>query len=116
AMDGDRYRCIATNGAGSVTSESATLNVTPIPLPVITTQPQSSVFQPDEPGELLVSAEGATSYQWFRNGAPLEGQTAATSNLAAPKAADIGVDRIEGVIGGVIVRSETVTVAAAVVP
>ena len=116
AMDGDQYRCIATNGAGAITSDVATLTVTPIPLPVITTQPRSSVFQPDERGELVVIAKEATGYQWHRNGVPLEGQIGEVFYVVDPKADDAGEYHVVVTNPGGSVQSATVTVTVAVVP
>ena len=65
AMNGDQFRCIATNVAGSVTSQSATVSVNPPPAPVITTQPQSvTAFAGNNPQFTLAASGYNPTYQW----------------------------------------------------
>lgn len=54
----------------------------PVPLPVFTLQPESAltIVQTDDLS-LTAIATGATSYQWFKDGSLLAGQTATTLNI-----------------------------------
>ncbi len=81
------YTVVVSNGAGSVTSNPATLMVeglapptTPPPgaLPVITTQPQDAAVPAGQAASFGVVATSATplAYEWLRNGVVIEGATA----------------------------------------
>jgi hypothetical protein len=90
AMNGDQFRCVATNVAGSVTSNSAVLTVnTP---PSITTQPLSSAVFAG--GSVIfsvsVSGGGTSTYQWQKNGINIAGATSATLNLTNIQVSDAG--------------------------
>ena len=64
ANNGCKYRCVVKNGAGSVTSNTATLTVlTP---PVITKQPVDAIAVVSETAVFTVTVSGATpmTYQW----------------------------------------------------
>ncbi|MBR5343014.1 MAG: immunoglobulin domain-containing protein [Oscillospiraceae bacterium] len=63
--NGYQYRCTATNEAGTAASEVATLTVQALVKPVITAQPQSVAVMPGKTVNFTVTAEGATSYQWY---------------------------------------------------
>ena len=64
ARDGQQYRCVVTNAAGSVTSEPATLTV--LSMPVITLQPKPVSTKPGETVTFTVKAIGTPelTYQW----------------------------------------------------
>jgi kumamolisin len=64
AMSGDELQCVVSNGAGSVTSASATLTIEYAP--VITLQPVSQVVSAGPGAIFSVAASGlpAPSYQW----------------------------------------------------
>ncbi len=75
AMSGDQFRAVATNVAGSATSNAALLTVNSVPPPVIIAQPlDRTVFVNMRTG-VGVSATGATGYQWYKNGVLMPGQT-----------------------------------------
>ena len=74
-------------------SAKAVLTVNPpvvATLPVVVTQPQSLTVAPGERVSLFVNANGATSYQWSRNGAAIGGATTATLVIASAATADAG--------------------------
>ena len=62
--DGYRYRCVITNGAGSVTSEIAVLTIDRGPY--VKTQPKSQTVRPGEKASFTVTAGGEDlHYQWY---------------------------------------------------
>jgi hypothetical protein len=70
------YTVTITNGAGSVTSSAASLTVNPVSaLPVITLQPIGGKVVLGQVVVLNAKATGATSYQWYKGGVALSGQT-----------------------------------------
>jgi len=66
-MNGNLYRCIVTNSAGSVNTDSAILTVQAAP-PTITTQPRDTTVRFGQTAQFSVAANtnggGALSYQW----------------------------------------------------
>jgi hypothetical protein len=87
------YTLVATNSAGSVTSDPGIL--APRTPPTITAQPQSQVIPLGGSGTLSVTATGPASvlpitYQWRKNGADIPGATAATFVLSNAQPADAG--------------------------
>ena len=80
----ETYDVIVSNVVGPVTSAPATLTVAG-GLPVILTQPQSTLINQGEPVTLQVSAIGLPplSYQWKFKGKDIRGATAATLSLPA---------------------------------
>jgi len=75
---GSTYAAVATNSAGSVTSSTATLTVTPAPTkPAFTIQPTSITVPTGATASFNATVTGATSYQWQFNGANLAGATSA---------------------------------------
>ena len=83
------YSVVATNAAGSAASNAVTLTVNAIAqTPVITAvSAPRQVVTVGESLTLSVTASGATSYQWKRNGLPIQGATSATYSItsAAPE-------------------------------
>ena len=63
ARNGYQYRCKVSNEAGYVYTNAATLTVTD--KPVITTQPKSQTVDLDKTVYFTVTANGASSYQWY---------------------------------------------------
>lgn len=65
SQTGNRFRAIATNSAGAVTSSGATLTVTQAPQ--ITQQPQSQSVLAGSPVTFTVAATGSATlaYQWY---------------------------------------------------
>jgi hypothetical protein len=68
-MSGDKYQCVVSNNAGSVTSSAATLNIPAAP--VITTSPSGESVDAGSTLVLTAVASGATSFQWTFNGSTL---------------------------------------------
>lgn len=71
AMNGWRYRAVATNSAGSATSSPATLTVNAqFAAPVITQQPANATVPSESAATFSVVATGSPSptYQWQRQG------------------------------------------------
>ena len=60
---GHQYRCLVKNSAGSVYSN--TVKVTVKPIPVITKQPANASVGVGKTATFKVTANGATSYQWY---------------------------------------------------
>ena len=75
------YSVAITNNSGSITSSTAVLTVL-VP-PSITTQPSSQTVTEGGSASFDVTAAGTATlaYQWRRNGANVDGATAATLNL-----------------------------------
>ncbi len=64
--NGYQYRCKVSNAAGSVTTNTVTLTVTPVSLkPTITTQPKSQTVDEGVTAKFTVFASGAETYQWY---------------------------------------------------
>lgn len=73
---GSVFQVVAANGLGSATSAVAHLTVVQLP-PVITRQPDSLVlFMTGDQAVFTIAARSslAVTYQWQRNGVPMEGQ------------------------------------------
>lgn len=81
-MNGDQFRCVATNPSGSTASNAATLTVR-ASAPVIVTQPVSVDVVVGGSATFTVGAIGTAplSYQWYRNGSLLSGATASSLTL-----------------------------------
>jgi hypothetical protein len=75
--DAGDYLVVITNSVSSITSAVVTLTV--LRPPVITRQPKTLAAAPGGAATFSVSAQGRAplSYQWQRNGSPLDGQTKA---------------------------------------
>ena len=92
--DGGSYTVVVTNGAGSVTSDQATLVVTPpLSAPVITTQPVSQTVIVGANVSLTVAATGnpAPNFQWRKNGVSIAGATTDTLALSNVQLSDAGI-------------------------
>jgi hypothetical protein len=81
--DAGQYRVVVSNVAGSQTSEAAQLMV--ILPPKIRVQPQSVITVLGASATLSVEVSGSEpmTYQWFKNGFPLPGQTLRTLTIPA---------------------------------
>lgn len=99
ADNGAVYRAVATNAAGSATSNAATLTVTPIAT-AIATQPQPRTINDGQQATFFVVATGSAplAYQWRRNGANIAGATSATLSFT-PLLADSGAQYSVAVFG-----------------
>ena len=87
--DAGGYSLVASNSFGSRTSVVATLTVKD---PVITVPPLSQIHELGENATLSVTALGTATlgYQWWKNGAALIDQTAASLTLTNLLATDAG--------------------------
>jgi hypothetical protein len=84
--DGASFDVVVTNAAGSVTSDAATLSVTPrITAPAITTQPQDLTVTAGQSATFTAAASGTgpLAWQWRKNGVALDKQTSATLTVTA---------------------------------
>lgn len=103
SADAGNYTAVATNSAGSVTSNPATLTIgsstvppptsTPEAIaPVIVTQPVSLSVDRHGTATFTVVATGtpAPTYTWYRNGITFPGWTNATLTLSAVTSNDAG--------------------------
>lgn len=86
--DGMSFYCVATNSYGSATSRVAKLHVAPPP--TVLEQSTSTIAQQGASATISVTAQQATSYQWFRNGIPVTGATAADLTVNAVQSTDVG--------------------------
>jgi pectin methylesterase-like acyl-CoA thioesterase len=89
--DAGVYSVVVRNPTTTAVSQPATLTVNAPP--AIVTQPVGVLVNLGERAQFAVAAtssNGALSYQWLRNGAPLVGSTGATFTIAAVALADLG--------------------------
>src|SRR5215471_17535580 len=89
--DSGNYTFTATNPAGSVTSNVATVVVALAP-PVITTRPQSLTVSIGDPVTFTVGVTGSApfTYQWQKNGAGIAGATGPSLSISAAQLSDAG--------------------------
>lgn len=83
AADIDAYDVVVTNDVSGVTSNVATLSVTPA-APVVTSAPANQALAPGSTATFTVVATGTSplSYQWRKGGSPIAGNpSAATATL-----------------------------------
>ena len=92
AMNGDQFRCVASNSVSSATSSPATLTVTAATPPVITSQPSSQTVLEGATVTFTASASGVPSpaLQWQRNNVDIPGATGASFTIAAVTDSDAG--------------------------
>ncbi len=78
--DGSMFAVIVSNPAGSVTSQQASLTISPATAPAITTQPTNQAVPAGQTATFSVVATGSSplTYQWQLNGAPIFGATASS--------------------------------------
>lgn len=90
ADDAGFYTVVVSNECGVKTSRVAEIKVEP--LPDIEGQPKSVAFTEGTPVSFSVLAKGRNiyNYQWFLNGAAIEGATEATYTVANAKWSDEG--------------------------
>ncbi|MBV6499935.1 MAG: hypothetical protein CJBNEKGG_02399 [Prosthecobacter sp.] len=87
--DGGSYKVIISNGAGSVTSSTATLNV--LPVPEIKKHPASVTVKQGTRVTLSVTATGTgLKYQWRKGTSDLSGETRSTLVLTTLDSAQAG--------------------------
>ncbi|MBI2496797.1 MAG: immunoglobulin domain-containing protein, partial [Opitutae bacterium] len=94
--DAGNYTAVATNSAGSATSNLATLTVQAAPpastAPSITTQPTSQTVTAGGSASFTVAASGnpAPTYQWQKGGVNIAGATSTTLTLSNVQSGDAG--------------------------
>jgi sugar lactone lactonase YvrE len=94
------YTLVATNSAGSATSNGAVLTVSSAPpattAPAITTQPASQTVPVGSSVTFTAAASGspAPTYQWQKDGIDLAGVTTASYTIVGVSAADAGEYRV----------------------
>lgn len=91
--DENQYRVLATRGGETVSSNAATLTVTPYPAPVIVQGLGAGKLAfPGQEVSLSVEANGigALTYQWQLNGVDIDGETNATLDLGVVDASADG--------------------------
>ncbi len=87
------FTVVATNSAGAITSNVATLTVNPLTVaPVITAQPGNQTVSMGASVTLIASASGtpAPSYQWMKNGVAISGATGVSYTIGSATSADAG--------------------------
>ncbi|HEY1108494.1 MAG TPA: immunoglobulin domain-containing protein, partial [Opitutaceae bacterium] len=115
------YTVAISNSLGSVTSNAALLTVNAAtPLVLSSTSPSSGTYTEGTAVDLHVSIQSGSSpytYQWFKDGNPLEGATATSNPLrfTAITLAHAGTYsvRVSNILGSVTSRNATITVTAA---
>lgn len=119
-----RYSVVVSNGAGSVTSDNATLDVTAgapaAQAPTIVTQPVSVLTHVGNTATfgVGVAGSGPIAYQWLKAGQPIAGATAATYSVASATLADDGsyAVRVSNAAGSVTSWNVVLTVNEAAQP
>lgn len=86
--DAGSYTVAINNSAGGRISDAAVVTINT--KPVITAQPSSVTVSSGAAAQFLVTAEDATSYQWYLNGEELPGATNATYDIAAADVDNVG--------------------------
>src|SRR5688572_26054329 len=88
------YTVVVTNGAGSVTSNGATITVGAAAAPVITQQPASLEVATGLGANFSVSVNangtGSLTFQWLKNGAPLAGANSSNYGFNGVRTTDAG--------------------------
>jgi hypothetical protein len=88
--DTGSYTVTVSNGDGAVTSDAATLTVSPPP-PSITSQPENLSVITGSSARFSVTATGINlTYQWHKNGSAIKGATGPSFNISSVKPTDAG--------------------------
>jgi Immunoglobulin domain len=108
------YRVIASNSNGTTTSNAAYLTVY-YENPAITTQPTTEYVESGSGFQLSVEATGYgnLSYQWYKDGNPLSGQTSSTLSILTTTSTDAGVYYVritDDIASGIVSESSHVNV------
>ena len=92
AEDAGSYDVVVTNSVTSVTSAAATVTVSPVQTPTITSEPTDQVVLIGSTASFTVEATGGDSltYQWRKDTTPITNATAATFEISPSALADAG--------------------------
>ena len=120
AMNGDQFRCVVSNIAGSVSSSSATLTVNQAVAPGIYNLPATRSVNYGESLELYPTITGTQpmTHVWKKDGVAIPGATASYYYISGVTTADSGVYTltVSNYAGSATSTSVTVTVNPAVAP
>ncbi|MEO7066392.1 MAG: beta-1,3-glucanase family protein [Rhodanobacter sp.] len=88
--DGASYSVVVTNALGTATSASATLHVLPAAAVIIQQAPQDQNVDAGQSAHFTVAATGSPTltYQWLKNGNPIEGAISPMYDTPVLTAAD----------------------------
>ncbi len=111
------YTVVATNSAGSVTSNSALLTVNAaLVAPSFTTQPSSQTVTAGGSVTFTAAASGTPSptYQWRKNGTAISGATSASYTISAASSSDAATYTVvaSNSAGSITSSGATLTVTA----
>jgi len=115
---GAQFAVVVSNSAGTATSNSAVLTVTPAPVaPSITTQPSSKTIIAGQTATFSVSASGTAplNYQWQKNGTAVSGATSSSYTTPAETTSDNGAQFtvvVSNSVGSLTSNAATLTVNA----
>src|SRR5467141_2739413 len=115
---GAQFTVLASNSAGSMTSNAATLTVNAAPVaPSITTQPASQTVTAGQTATFSVTASGTAplNYQWLKNGAAVSSGPSASYTTPATIATDTGAQftvSVSNSAGSITSSAATLTVNA----
>ncbi|MET0649767.1 MAG: immunoglobulin domain-containing protein [Pyrinomonadaceae bacterium] len=118
-QDGDAgtYTVVVTNAAGSATSEGATLTVTHIIPPTITTQPASQTANVGSNVVFTIAAGGtAPFYQWQKNGSDIAGANGPSLTLSNVQLSNAGEYSVEVSNDAGVATSDPATLTIVVPP
>ncbi len=89
--DSGNYDAVVTNAYGQATSAQASIAVTALTPPSITTQPVGRTVYPGGFVSMnVVATGGALNYQWSKNGTPIAGATVSSYTIANALVTDAG--------------------------
>ena len=114
AANAGTYTVDVTNALGTVRLTAGTITVGAAGSPVLALQPVSKTIVPGGTFTVAASASGSgLTYQWFRNGTPLAGETGAILLRNNASAADAGnyTVRVTNANGAVTSNAATITLS-----
>jgi len=114
------YTVIISNSAGSAKSSDYKITVSSVAIaPSITTQPLASTISAGSSASMSVAASGTAplSYQWYRNGVALAGETASSLYLPATTSSDEGsyTVKVSNSAGSISSNAATLSITTATV-